>query len=154
VGCRARVKKLKGSCGRVVFEARFFKADLAQVLIQAAGQVILVRDRKEQARLKKALVTELVFTIQEAKGLEFETVLLWKFSADPKAVPLWRRVRAGGELERGRQPHLRHEINLLYAALFFGFLHPLLETNSQTNGCKISLQQGHTKKIDSRYACL
>ena len=90
---------------------------LAQLLIRAAGQVILVRDRKEQTRLKKALATELVFTIQEAKGLEFDTVLLWKFSADPKSAPLWRRVCAGGALERGRQPHLRHEINLLYVAI-------------------------------------
>jgi tetratricopeptide (TPR) repeat protein len=90
---------------------------LSQLLIRAAGQVILVRDRKEQARLKKALATELVFTIQEAKGLEFETVLLWKFSADPKSAPLWRRVCAGGELERGQQPHLRHEINLLYVGI-------------------------------------
>ena len=90
---------------------------LSQLPIRAAGQVILVRDREEQNRLKQALGTELVFTIQEAKGLEFDTVLLWKFSADPKSAPLWRRIRTGGEIDRYRQPHLRHEINLLYVAV-------------------------------------
>ena len=69
---------------------------LSHLVIQAAGQVILTRDREEQDRLKAVLQTELVFTIQEAKGLEFDTVLLWKFSADPKSVPLWRRIRTGG----------------------------------------------------------
>lgn len=90
---------------------------LAQLRLQAAGQVILVRDREEQTRLKQVLGTELIFTIQEAKGLEFDTVLVWKFSADPKSAPLWRRILDGRDLERSGQPHLRHEINLLYVAI-------------------------------------
>ncbi len=90
---------------------------LSQLRLRAAGQVILVRDREEQTRLKQVLGTELIFTIQEAKGLEFDTVLVWKFSADPKSAPLWRRILNGRELERSGQPHLRHEINLLYVAI-------------------------------------
>ena len=90
---------------------------LSQLRLRAAGQVILVRDREEQTRLKQVLGTELIFTIQEAKGLEFDTVLVWKFSADPKSAPLWRRIRNGRDLERSGQPHLRHEINLLYVAI-------------------------------------
>ncbi|MBI4766846.1 MAG: UvrD-helicase domain-containing protein [Deltaproteobacteria bacterium] len=90
---------------------------LSQLRMRAAGQVILVRDREEQTRLKQVLGTELVFTIQEAKGLEFDTVLVWKFSADPKSAPLWRRIRHGSGLDRSGQPHLRQEINLLYVAI-------------------------------------
>ncbi len=90
---------------------------LSQLRMQAAGQVILVRDREEQTRLKQSLGTELIFTIQEAKGLEFDTVLVWKFSADPKSVPLWRRLRNGSDFGRSGRPHLRHEINLLYVAI-------------------------------------
>ena len=59
----------------------------------------------------------MISTIQEAKGLEFDTVLVWKFSADPKSAPLWRRILDGRDLERSGHPHLRHEINLLYVAI-------------------------------------
>jgi len=90
---------------------------LSQLRVRAAGQVILVRDLEEQTRLKQDLGTELIFTIQEAKGLEFDTVLVWKFSTDLKTAALWRRFRQGGDPERTRRPHLRHEINLLYVAI-------------------------------------
>lgn len=84
---------------------------------RGAGRMILVRDAAERERLKKHLATELVFTIHEAKGLEFDTVLLWKFSSEPQAAGLWRRIREGHYLERRHHPHVRHEINLLYVAI-------------------------------------
>ncbi|RPI76003.1 MAG: hypothetical protein EHM45_14090 [Desulfobacteraceae bacterium] len=84
---------------------------------RAADQIILVRDKTEQKKLKTALATELVFTIHEAKGLEFDTVFLWKFTADPKSVDLWRSIRNNDSFDRSDHPHIRHEINLLYVAI-------------------------------------
>jgi hypothetical protein len=84
---------------------------------QGADQIILVRDATEQKKLKAALGTELVFTIHEAKGLEFDTVFLWKFSSDKKSADTWRTIRSADSIERGDHPHIRHEINLLYVAI-------------------------------------
>ena len=85
--------------------------------IAVAGRIILVRDGAEQRRLKTLLASELVFTIHEAKGLEFDAVLLWKFGQDRKSGDLWRRVGRGEPLEPAHAPHLRHELNLLYVAV-------------------------------------
>ena len=82
-----------------------------------AGQVVLVRTERERDRVRKALRTELVFTINEAKGLEFDAVLLWRFSAAEGAPAIWRRIaeeRTQGDTDR---PHVRHELNLLYVAV-------------------------------------
>ena len=83
----------------------------------AAGQVVLVRNDQDKRRLMRALGTELVFTINEAKGLEFDTVLLWKFSGDTKSADIWRKIYAEHLLESNHHPLIRHEINLLYVAV-------------------------------------
>ena len=88
-----------------------------EVASTAAGQVILVRSEGEKRKLMKALNTELVFTINEAKGLEFDTVLLWKFSSDAKSSDIWRRILAENILDTNHLPLIRHEINLLYVAV-------------------------------------
>ncbi|MFP4036274.1 MAG: UvrD-helicase domain-containing protein, partial [Desulfobacteraceae bacterium] len=93
------------------------KEVLEQVGRMGAGRVILVRDAEEQQRLKLALETELVFTINQAKGLEFDTALLWKISSGEAASDVWRRIRRGEPPDRTRRPHIRHEINLLYVAV-------------------------------------
>lgn len=85
--------------------------------LKGAGQIILVRDEQEQKRLKKALRTELIFTINEAKGLEFDTVFLWKFSSERKSADIWRRIKNGHYFDRSHYPHIKHEINLLYVAI-------------------------------------
>jgi ATP-dependent exoDNAse (exonuclease V) beta subunit len=90
---------------------------LDRARITGAGQVFLVRGTAEADRLKKALDTELVFTLQEAKGLEFDTVFLWKFARDRKAAAVWRRIKDGNPFDRAHHPHIRHEINLLYVAV-------------------------------------
>jgi tetratricopeptide (TPR) repeat protein len=84
--------------------------------ITGAGQVFLVRSSAEASMLKKALGTELVFTLHEAKGLEFDTVFLWKFGCDRKAAAVWRKIKKGLSFDRDH-PHIRHEINLLYVAV-------------------------------------
>jgi len=93
------------------------KEMLKRLALKGAGKIILVRDEPEREKLKGTLGTELIFTIGEAKGLEFDTVFLWKFSIDRKASPIWRRIKNGGSFERSHHPHIKHEINLLYVAI-------------------------------------
>ncbi len=88
-----------------------------EVASTAANQVILVRSESEKRKLIKSLKTELVFTIHEAKGLEFETVLLWKFSSDAKSSDIWRKIYGENYLSESHNPLIKHEINLLYVAV-------------------------------------
>ena len=102
---------------------------LARIDFRGAGQVILTRTAEDRDALKKALATELVFTIAEAKGLEFDTVFLWRFCGDGDvegargaggaggAGAVWRSIAAGGSFDRDRVPHLRYELALLYVAV-------------------------------------
>lgn len=87
-------------------------------LVRAAGakRTLLVRTEEERSRLSRELGTELVFTITEAKGLEFDTVVLWKFAADPAARDVWASIL--GLADRpAHDAWVRHEINLLYVAV-------------------------------------
>lgn len=90
---------------------------LENLQIKSAGQIILVRDKKQKKYLQKKLGTDLVFTIKEAKGLEFSTVFLWKFSCDKKSLNLWRKIYNEHHLDLSHFPHIRHELNLLYVAV-------------------------------------
>jgi tetratricopeptide (TPR) repeat protein len=90
---------------------------LERIDFRAAGQIILARTAEERDGLKQALATELVFTIAEAKGLEFDTILLWKFCGDPATETLWKTIRSGEPLADARIPHVRHELALLYVAV-------------------------------------
>ena len=82
-----------------------------------AGQVVLVRTATERDRLRAALQSELVFTIADAKGLEFDAVLLWRFAGAEGAPGLWRRIAAGQVRGAADAPHIRHELSLLYVAV-------------------------------------
>nr|MDA3833270.1 UvrD-helicase domain-containing protein [Spirochaetales bacterium] len=88
-----------------------------QIRTTAAGRVVLVRSDQEKRHLKMVLQTELVFTILEAKGLEFETVFLWKFSSDVRSAEIWRKIAGEHYLSLDHYPLIRHEINLLYVAV-------------------------------------
>ena len=77
---------------------------LATIRRGGAGQVVLVRTASERDRLRAALLTELVFTIAEAKGLEFDAVLLWRFPTALGSPAIWRRIAAGQVRWRGRYP--------------------------------------------------
>ena len=90
---------------------------LDRLHLTGASQIILVRNKNDQRKLKKALNTELVFTINEAKGLEFDTVFLWKFSSDKKSAAIWRRIKDGNHFDQRHYPHIKHEINLLFVAI-------------------------------------
>lgn len=84
--------------------------------VSGARRTILVRSDEEKKTLKERLGTELVFTIEEAKGLEFETVVLWKFCADSFSEDVWK-VTLDLSARRVHQAHIRHEINLLYVGI-------------------------------------
>ena len=90
---------------------------LRTVRLGGAGQVVLVRTERERDRLRAALHTELVFTVGEAKGLEFDAVLLWRFSAAEGAPAIWRRIATDRVRGDADTPHIRHELNLLYVAV-------------------------------------
>ena len=90
---------------------------LAAVRRGGAGQVVLVRTARERDRLRAALQSELVFTVADAKGLEFDAVLLWRFAGADGAAGLWRRIAAGQVRGEGEAPHIRHELSLLYVAV-------------------------------------
>jgi tetratricopeptide (TPR) repeat protein len=81
-----------------------------------AKKTILVRTETEKKKLKKLLETELIFTIYEAKGLEFDTVLLWKFCADDFSKDLWKNILNSEQISY-HQAKIKHEINLLYVAI-------------------------------------
>ena len=94
------------------------EADLLDTIRRGgAGQVVLVRTDAERDRLRVALHTELVFTIAEAKGLEFDAVLLWRFPTALGSPAIWRRIAAGQVRGAADAPHIRHELNLLYVAV-------------------------------------
>ncbi|HXK59905.1 MAG TPA: UvrD-helicase domain-containing protein [Acidobacteriota bacterium] len=84
--------------------------------ITAPDRVVLTRSDFDRDFLKEQLGTELVFTIQEAKGLEFGTVVLWKFGEDASVNALWTRMLSG-DVERLHDAQIRHEINLLYVGI-------------------------------------
>jgi len=87
-------------------------------ILKTAGarRTILVRTEDEKRRLGALLETELVFTIGEAKGLEFDTVVLWKFCSDRIHRDVWKVIV---DLSRKtvHEAAIRHEINLLYVGI-------------------------------------
>ena len=90
---------------------------LPRIDFRGAGQVVLTRTIGTRDRLRRDLRTELVFTIAEAKGLEFDTVFLWKFVEAGKSEALWKIIADGEALEEARVPHVRYELALLYVAV-------------------------------------
>ena len=77
-----------------LFLSLFGRPDKAQGIEFGAEQVILVRDGRGKAAIQDLFLGEdaLVMTIQEAKGLEFNDVLLFNFFTDSPAENSWRSV--------------------------------------------------------------
>lgn len=87
-------------------------------LLKTAGarRTILVRTETEKQELKNRLETELVFTINEAKGLEFDTVVLWRFCDDQTTGDVWK-VILDMSARNIHEAKIKHEINLLYVGI-------------------------------------
>ncbi|MBI2419002.1 MAG: UvrD-helicase domain-containing protein, partial [Ignavibacteriales bacterium] len=81
-----------------------------------AGKTILVRTEDQKNHLKSILETDLIFTISEAKGLEFDTVLLWKFCSEKHLEDVWRTILSDNYSQL-HSAKIKHEINLLYVAI-------------------------------------
>ncbi len=81
-----------------------------------AGKTILVRTEEEKEYLKTLLETELIFTIGEAKGLEFDTVFLWKFCSEKLTADIWNTILSDN-YSSIHSAKIKHEINLLYVAI-------------------------------------
>lgn len=91
--------------------------DILEILrVAGARRTVLVRTESEKRRLQRLLETELVFTIAEAKGLEFDTVVLWKFCEDELVEDVWKIIL---DLSKRsiHEAKIRHEINLLYVGI-------------------------------------
>ncbi len=81
-----------------------------------AKKTILVRNEDEKNKLKNLFETELVFTIYEAKGLEFDTVFLWKFCSEIKTSDIWKVILEDSRRDT-HDANIKHELNLLYVAI-------------------------------------
>ncbi|BAY88189.1 MULTISPECIES: UvrD-helicase domain-containing protein [unclassified Tolypothrix] len=80
------------------------------------GDAILVRTNPEREHLRAVFKSSLVFTIEEAKGLEFDTVFLVNFFECHQN--LWYRVlQKPSRLPENEIPGLLLELNLLYVAV-------------------------------------
>jgi len=91
--------------------------DMLDILkVAGAKRTVLVRTDPEKEKLKKYLDTELVFTIKEAKGLEFDTVVLWKFCREQSAEDIWK-VTLDMSDRNIPEAKITHEINLLYVGI-------------------------------------
>ena len=75
---------------------------------------VLVNDPRERDALRKSLETTRVFDVQEAKGLEFDSVVLWKI-AQSASDTLDRAMRRGPETEKDAR--LKHFLQHLYVAV-------------------------------------
>jgi tetratricopeptide (TPR) repeat protein len=83
-----------------------------------AGSAIIVRDIETRERVKALARSELVFTVIESKGLEFDSTLLWKLTpASGDIAALWRRLAGDDRLAKDREARIVHEINLYYVAV-------------------------------------
>ena len=100
--------------------ARLISAPL-ETLQPSLGQLnpddaILVRNDVEKQKFSQEFQSSFVFTIEEAKGLEFDTVFLVEFFK-PRQY-LWNRVLGSKQsLNKTEEPELRLELNLLYVAV-------------------------------------
>lgn len=91
--------------------------DMLEILkVAGAKRTIIVRTRTEKNRLKRLLETELVFTMAEAKGLEFDTVVLWKFCDDQFSKDVWKVILDMSKRST-HEAKIKHEINLLYVGI-------------------------------------
>lgn len=77
---------------------------------------VLVRTEEDKTRLSNDFQSSFVFTIEEAKGLEFDTVFLVDFFTQNES--LWKKALAGRSTIRNvERPQLQLELNLLYVAI-------------------------------------
>ena len=91
------------------------KDDLIRINL-GANDAVLVRTDLRKLELMKVLNTKLILTIEEAKGLEFDTVYAIDFFEQHQK--LWARaLNSAKQLTEHQKPELRLEFNLLYVMI-------------------------------------
>lgn len=92
--------------------------EVAKALPQGgAADAIITRDSAIRDRVKALTKNPFVFTIAESKGLEFDSILLWRLTPDEgELAGLWRRLLNDSQAARGFEFRIIHEINQYYVA--------------------------------------
>lgn len=114
------------------------ESDILKVLLKAGpSQAILVRNEEMESNLKNKFKEKfgkypIIFTISEAKGLEFDSVVLWKIiESDSEQYNEWERIlRKMGlqltkisnkdDLDNKIQRFIRYEVSMIYVAITRG----------------------------------
>lgn len=104
-----------GKVARLIHSTSDSLVDNLQKTSLNPGESILVRTDTDKEKLRTKLNSSFVFTVEEAKGLEFDTVFLLEFFKP--AEELWGKVLRGGLLKEKETPQLQLELNLLYVAI-------------------------------------
>ena len=102
-----------GECARVVAAPpETLQLHLGQL---NPGDAILVKTDADKHRFSQDFKSSLVFTVEESKGLEFDTVFLVDFFKPRQG--LWSKVFRSSFLESIEKTELKLELNLLYIAI-------------------------------------
>lgn len=82
------VKAVGGDAGAVslVPDKDAFKKDLDQQIRKSTQFAVLVMRDEDKAEARKHFTTPLLFSIHEAKGLEYENIVLYRFVSDHRAA--------------------------------------------------------------------
>jgi DNA helicase-2/ATP-dependent DNA helicase PcrA len=81
-------------------------------IVPGADRAVLVRTEEQRRDLRERLGIKQVFTIHEAKGREWETILLWKFFDGDDTIETWRKI-----LLAWKQPKQLNQLNLSEATI-------------------------------------
>lgn len=130
-----------------------------------SGQAVLVKNSNEEEKLRgyfknKFGKVPLIFTIEESKGLEFSSVILWKLTFDENKEweKLLRKKEYGREMNNREKKFIRYEASMIYVAVTRAMKNCIIYDSGEilefwnTNGIKNKIEV--MNKIDSIYYIL
>ncbi|BET30673.1 hypothetical protein wCauBTS_12800 [Wolbachia pipientis] len=107
--------KNKGNVGFIIDDK---KEEIAKKINESVNCAVLVLDDESKEDARKLFDTPLVFNIHEAKGLEFENVILYKFTSCKAYNEIWKIActdKSDGEIDntinRIRDSYNEKEVN-------------------------------------------
>ena len=118
-GTRSKIELPVKTSGKIARLVQASSEDIKQINLGAADAII-VRTEERKEKLTKILGIQLIFTIEESKGLEFDTVYLVDFFEN--SSELWTKFLSNSSYisdtdKKRSTPELRLEFNLLYVAI-------------------------------------
>ncbi|MGD1698722.1 tetratricopeptide repeat protein [Dapis sp. BLCC M229] len=114
-GYYSRTNSIYGQLARLISGDNQTLVKILKETSLCPGDAILVRQELDKEKIRAELNSSFVFTIEEIKGLEFDTVFIVDFF-QPQAK-LWSKAIRGGVLKEKEKPQLQLELNLLYVAI-------------------------------------